>query len=411
MHNRHPSEHGQALILIVFGIMAMFGITALAVDGGSAYADRRRVQNAADAAALAGALARINGESWVQTTYQVARQNGYDNNGTGNVVEIHSPPVSGSYAGDIEYIQVRITSHLRTYFASVIGIPQITNVAEAVARSKPAQYKPMFDGAAVVSLAPSSDCDENKSFWMHAEATLDITGGGVFVNSNNPTCALMQQANGSIRINDGFPIQVVGEYDIKKPALLTPYPPTTNAAAVPYPPPFFMPKVGCPNEAEISLDGHTMSPGNWGDPFPPPGVVSLESGIYCLDGDFTMGGGVLEGGEILIYMKHGQLHISGAAQVNLTAHHGGKYAGLLIYQPIDNTHLMVLNGNEKSSYMGAILAPGAPIKIKGNDSTFGFHGQIIGYTIEGDGNSNVVIKYVDDENYDALYMPEVQFTK
>jgi len=34
----------------------------------------------------------------------------------------------------------------------------------------------------------------------------------------------------------------------------------------------------------VSADGTTMSPGNWGELFPPEGVSALDNGIYCLDG-------------------------------------------------------------------------------------------------------------------------------
>ncbi len=148
MRSNTSSERGQALILIVFAIAALFGIAGLAIDGGNLYGDRRRAQNAADAAALAGALARINGENWVDTTYAVANQNGFRSDGKQSIVDVQSPPVSGTYKGNIEYIQVTITSTIRTPFASVVGMPQMSNVVEAVARSKPAEYKPMFDGAA-----------------------------------------------------------------------------------------------------------------------------------------------------------------------------------------------------------------------------------------------------------------------
>jgi len=43
---------------------------------------------------------------------------------------------------------------------------------------------------------------------VHTEQTLSLEGGGVFVNSNNRTCALIQQANGSIRILGDFPIRL-----------------------------------------------------------------------------------------------------------------------------------------------------------------------------------------------------------
>ena len=50
-------ERGQALILIAFGAIALFAMTGLAIDGSHKYSDRRHAQNAADTAAVAGALA------------------------------------------------------------------------------------------------------------------------------------------------------------------------------------------------------------------------------------------------------------------------------------------------------------------------------------------------------------------
>ena len=270
----------------------------------------------------------------------------------------------------------------------------------------------MFDGAALVSLAAVSDCDSNRAFWVHAEATFDVSGGGVFVNSNNPDCALMQDANGSIRLQQGQMIKVVGGWDISKPRLLTPYPPV-QTSPVSYPPPFYMPKPGCAGrEAKVSADGSTMSPGSWGDVFPPPGVTNLQAGIYCLDGDFVMDTGQqLNGGSVLIYMKNGQMRLSGGAQINLSAATKGDFPGLLVYQPQDNHNLMVLNAGAQSTLVGTFLVPGAEIRFKGNNSRAGFHSQFVGLFIDGDGNSNMVINYDQNQNYLALYQPEVQLIK
>jgi uncharacterized membrane protein len=59
MKSKH-SEKGQALILIAFGIVTLIGFTALAVDGGRVFSDRRNAQNAADTSALAAALAELH---------------------------------------------------------------------------------------------------------------------------------------------------------------------------------------------------------------------------------------------------------------------------------------------------------------------------------------------------------------
>lgn len=48
------SERGQALIIIVFVIIGLLVAVGLAIDGGTTFLTRRRMQNAADAASLAG---------------------------------------------------------------------------------------------------------------------------------------------------------------------------------------------------------------------------------------------------------------------------------------------------------------------------------------------------------------------
>jgi hypothetical protein len=72
---------------------------------------------------------------------------------------------------------------------------------------------------------------------------------------------------------------------------------------------------------------------------------------------------------------------------------------------------VVLNGGPGSAIKGTILAPASPIIIKGMDSQQGFHSQIIGYTIEADGNSNVVIVYNDEQNWDSMNQPELQLSE
>ncbi|HEX7235150.1 MAG TPA: pilus assembly protein TadG-related protein, partial [Nitrosospira sp.] len=281
---KHPKENGQALIIIVLAIVGLAGVAGLVIDGGNAFLDRRNAQNAADSAALAAALTRVRGtagQSLSGAALASAAQNGYDNNGTSNIVEVHQPPVSGPYQDNAEYVQVIITSNVKTYFARVLGRQQLTNRVEATARTKTPEVREILNGQAVISLAPFSDCNNQKAFWVHGEATLDITGGGVFVNSSNNQCAFLQQGSGSIRIRDNHQINVVGAASIQKPQLLTPGV-TVGVASTSYPPAFFLPKFGCGGEAEVSEDGTSMTAGMWDDIFPPEGVTHLESGTYCL---------------------------------------------------------------------------------------------------------------------------------
>ena len=402
-------ERGQALIIIALALAGLVGIAGLVIDGGNAFQDKQKAQNAADSAALASAHARITGGDLVGAAMASAAENGYNNDGVTNIISLYSPPKDGPHEGDIEYIQVIIRSTVTTTLARVVGTNEIVNTVQAIARTKAPEIGPLLNGQAVVSLAPESNCFNRLAFWIHGEATLDITGGGVFVNSDNQACALKQQGSGSIRLEEGYGINVVGNANVQKLHLFTPDI-TPGAMPIPYPPPFFMPKVGCGGDAEVSEDGTSMSPGSWGDDFPPPGVTTLGGGVYCLSNGMHVTGH-LEGHNVVFKVTGGEVRFSSGADILLDAPNGGPNAGLLIYLPMENRSRVVLNGGAGSSIQGTILAPASPILIKGLDSKRGFHSQIIGYTIEADGTSNVVIVFRPEQNYQSMTMPEIQLSE
>ena len=67
------TERGQALIMFALGLAVLLGFTAMAIDVGLLYEDRRHLQNTADAAALAGVAelpqnpseAKAKAEEWI----------------------------------------------------------------------------------------------------------------------------------------------------------------------------------------------------------------------------------------------------------------------------------------------------------------------------------------------------------
>lgn len=407
-------ERGQALIVIAIALVLLVAILGLVIDGGNAFLDRRSAQNAADSAALAAALTRIRGQSdWVAAALTSAKDNGYSNDGQRSVVEVYSPPSSGPFVGNVEYIQVVITSHVNTYFAKVIGQSQITNMVQATARSKPSEVREMLHGMALVSLTPTSNCGNTKAFWIHGNGMLDISGGGVFVNSNNQNCALIQQGNGSVHLQDANQIvTVVGGASILKPQLMIPGV-TVGGSPYNYPPPFFMPTVDCGDQkAEINPDGTSMTPGTWKDKFPPDGVTTLESGTYCLNAGFEVNGNqTLEGHGVTFLVADGKVQFGGGANLILDAPTTGDNKGLLIYVPMASGAKVVLNGGPESAMVGTILAPASDIVINGNSSSSGFHSQIVGYRIEVDSSGTIVIIYDSSQNYSATTMPEVQLSQ
>jgi hypothetical protein len=386
------NEKGQALILITLAAIGLFGFTALAIDGSAAFSDRSNAQNAADSAALSAALAKIRGGDWIQTGLDQADVNGYLNDGQESIVLIHCPPESGPYKGNSEYVEVIIESNLPTTFGRVVGVDHIRNRVAAVTHAKSPTEESLYFGAAMVALKP----DGKGAFRSHGSATTTINGSGIFVNSND-SCAFDAQGNSTIDV--AGKIQVVGNKCVKGSTEIVPADSfDTGATPVPYPPIDLPDEPSCMQDAEKT--GNTLSPGNWSGNFPPNGVTTLQPGIYCVDGMFMVNAhDRLTGNGVLIYMRSGNVHWNGNAQLNLSAQTSGPYAGLLIYLPMSNTEGMIINGNSDSSFVGTFLAPASDIQINGTQDGEGYRSQVIGYTIDLIGTMDMLLEFNPDNNF------------
>lgn len=384
-------ERGQALILLVAGAIGLIAMTGLAIDGGSAFADRRHAQNAADNAALSAALAMVEGEDLYAAAYNVTNANGYDNNGTSNVVEVYNPPVSGPYAGNNEYVQVIITSHVPTSLAKVIGWNELTNRVEAVARGKPSEKAEMFDGHAVVALDP----DACKAMTFQGNADLTVANTGLFVNSDCPTAAFFNQSGAGDLY--GPYLQSVGGVQYKSGSIHMGSGITTGAEQYPYPPSWL------PDPSEFCDASNTMTslPGN-----------SLAPGIYCLTNGLSLNNNhdSISGTDVTIVLLGGELRWNGG-DMNISAPTSGPTAGLLIYLPMSNGSDVTINGNATSSLTGSILAPNSHCKINGTSDNTAFHSQFICRTVDLSGTGDTSIVYNDAENYDATMPPEISIAQ
>src|SRR5215211_6141995 len=193
------TQHGQALVMIALAAIGLFAFAALAIDGSSVFSDRRHAQNAADTAALEAALTKVRGGNWSNEGLDRALSNGYDNNGGTNDVILYSPPIDGPYQGDDQYIQVKIRSDVSLFFARVIGIHQVTNRVEAIARASIPEVSTWFDGKALVSVMEGcrSAGDPHDPFVIGGSGTNVNNNSGVFVNS---ICEPAFGANGNSKL-------------------------------------------------------------------------------------------------------------------------------------------------------------------------------------------------------------------
>ncbi len=412
-------ERGQALVIIAFAAIGLFAFAALAIDGSMVFSDKRHAQNAADTAALDAALAYVRDPSaadpalsiWRAEGLDRAASNGYDDNGTTNIVDVElcsdaanpcdSLPVG---ADPTSFIQVQIISHVNTYFARVIGITTLTNRVEAVAEVVPSVYTEMFDGNAVVGLAPT-DCH---AVTYQGNADTTITGGGIFVMSSCPSSAFFNNSNAAQLHAPS--LCAVGGIDYNPSAIDVPSI-TTGCDA---PPQIAEPSVQCSGTA--TQTGNVMSPGVWASgsgTFPPAGVDTLQPGVYCIEENFRVNGGSLTGIGVTIIMLDGDVRWEGNGTVHLEASTSGQYEDLLLFLPSSsNCEEIVFNGTSDFKLVGSVLAPCSDVAVNGTGSgaypTGGIDGQIIGYTVDISGTSNVSLHYDDSKNYDALTLPEIK---
>ncbi len=115
-------ERGQVLILFAGGLLALLLVAALAFDVGMMLVERRDQQNAADAAALAGARFVLTSPAQAEAAARrLARDNGFDDADPNEVVNVYMPPIHGRYAGFPGFIEVQINATRPSIFGGVIG--------------------------------------------------------------------------------------------------------------------------------------------------------------------------------------------------------------------------------------------------------------------------------------------------
>ena len=400
---KQRSQRGQSLVILAVGIVGLLGFSGLAIDGGILFADRRHAQNAADAGALAGAFSLLQGNDPVPPAFARAADNDFDNNGVSNWVTVYHPPAYGPYAGDYNYVQVEIESKVDSMFAHFVFGGELRNTVNAVARAKPATVEPLLFGNAIVGLAEGGCA----VVWSHGNNSTTITGGGIHVNSDHPDCAFKASGSNTLDVIGGD-ITVVGGFEIDGSASVSPLP---TSGADPIVEPIIDPPT-CSSTAVRDGGTGTVTPGYIDDFNFSGGTWTLESGIYCVDGGFSVNAGTVIGGEnVMIYVMSGDVSWNGSATLNLDAPDDGEYAGLLIYQDLSNTDMATINGDSGSTFTGTMYFPGAEVQINGTGSTDGFHSQVIGDTVDMSGTADMSIIYNEDENYQVRDPAQVELTE
>jgi len=130
---RIADESGQTIVIMLLLIIFLLGVAAFTIDGLRIFVDRRSGQNAADAAALAGALALCDGQDPIAQAAARAADNGYVD-GPDHPVRISHPPTSGAFAGDPTYVQVSVVTQTTGSFIRLFYTGVLESTSTAIAR-------------------------------------------------------------------------------------------------------------------------------------------------------------------------------------------------------------------------------------------------------------------------------------
>lgn len=434
---RHAaSERGQAIVLLVLVFVGLLGIMGLAIDGGRLYTQRRSVQNAADNAALAAAFAMCSSGNAVSAGVASASQNGFTASPPTTTVSIQTPPTSGTYAGDDEYVVVTITSRIGMGLGRIVfsGTPEVS--ARAVARCT-SGGGPIGGGNGLIAL---NDAQE-RIVDLSGSGCIRVNGGGVFVNSDHDRAAYV---DGGQTCGSGIPrlradtIQIVGGLWMPEwmwrwsdPTLaVTPYPPQTGVphmadplGAVPYPTvPSAAPSpspVRCGSSGNIFLTSGNLDLLNWVNCTHPnpiviyPGlynricigsdaIASFQPGLYYITGNTSCSGGGsfvvngsgnVTGNGVTVFIASRGVHIGGSGNVNLTAQTSGPYAGMALFLARENGSDVRVDGAGVTNMRGTIYAANSLISLAGSGTNKTLNAQIIAWRYQVSGSGVITIDY------------------
>jgi hypothetical protein len=384
-------EKGQQLVQVALLLPLLLAFLGLVVDVGNVYVHHQMVRNAADAAAVAGAtvLYRQGAQVAIETAEYYAAQHGYDNNGTTNTVRATVPPVSGSFAGNPQYIQVRIEEQVAPFFASLVWDGTFRVSASAVAGWQQQQLE-----ASTIVLNETA-CGALSAEGNHVR--LVAQKGNIHVNSNCSSAVAL--GNGDVWSETRLTIRggyVRGPNGRFLDLLGRPLPPATGQPLLPDP----LENLPAPDPSGISAiyEGVSISGGNV---TLRPGIynggitvlgsanVTLEPGIYILNGDFKVSGTAqVTGHDVFIYLASGTINFDGTGALQLDAPDDGTYEDVLIFQARGNTAPSYIRGTPAARLEGIIYLPDSKLTLRGNAA---LAADLVVDLLSLDGNPDLVV--------------------
>ena len=409
---RGRREGGQVLIMFLLAFGVLMGFIAMSIDVGMILQERRSLQNAADAAALAGVselpespgAATANALEW-------AENNGYTGE-NGAIITVNTP-----YQGDPNSVEVIIEVEMPFIFARALGLESTDVSARAVAGIAPAT----IGNNAAILILNEHEC---RAFQMSGHNDLSITNNGaIMVNSdcaNEQNGAINKAGSSVATIEGGIFYYEEGDWSISGSGALIPEP-------EPVPSRIADPLAGLTPPDLYAIGTSPDSGGTAADPFTRSvngAAVTLHPGVYwgglkivadqvtLLRGTYIMAGGgfaissagTISGDEILFYNTFdpesqilagqcGSIDLRGSATYTFNAPTSGTYQDVLFWQDEACTNTVRVQGSGEGGGGGSgiFYAPSAELELVGGGDLGAL--QMIVDTIRFAGGGTINIEY------------------
>ncbi len=382
-------QDGGVLIYTAFAAAVMLGMTGLAVDVGYWYHNKRDMQSAADAAAMAAVLELARGATpgEIETRARdVALLNGY----SGADVNIYNPPVNGPYAGNPAYIEAVVAQNQPGFISGIIHSGDMPVMARAVGT---------LAGASACVLALNETVPGALSIVGNTDVTLNCGA-----QSNSTADPSIDQTGNSATMTASS-IQSSGAADCDGCS-----PTPTDGMPQAYDPFAYLAQPAMPGSclftAKLKVTSSTtLDPGHYcGGLEVTGGTVTFNEGTYILDGvglktsgnphlqsDPAGDGQTFYFPDTVTGQANRALFIAGTVSTDLVAPTTGPYDGVLFYlDPGINPNLDVkLTGGSDMALTGVIYGPNSHVEYSGNANGTDTWTSIVADTVTFTGSSTL----------------------
>jgi Flp pilus assembly protein TadG len=385
----HARREGGVYVLLLISLCVIVAILAVTFDGGRLLEERRRVQQAADLAALAAAADLYNhydvnqgldpSGTALAAAQSIAQANGFACDGVTSTIAVNVPPKTGVCAGMAGHAEVILYAQITGCFTA--------SLTESVGAGGRGVARGWRKNIGVMALDSAGTGIQNSN-----TGRVRVIGGALYVNSTDPSALAL--GTGSLSADS---LEIVGGYS----GSLTNVTGTVDTGAQPQTDPLV--RLPAPDTSLLSQQTYTsgnatLNPGIYRNGLKVSGsaTVTLQPGIYVLDGGGLNIGGLanVTGSQVMIYntsisQPSGAVSIGGTGTVSLGPPTSGTYAGISLYQDRAITTAVKISGNGKLSVTGTVYAPTAQVQFTGTGTANVMGGWVVADTVKITGSGNI----------------------